>query len=558
MKDTFKQRLEFIYKNSDTAEKYSAVLSKMVEEAVIQPESKNEKWNEKDAILITYGDSIKTEDEKPVHTLHRFMKKHMDNALSYIHILPFFPFSSDDGFSVIDYKVVDPKLGTWKDVTEMSKDYALMADLVINHISAQSEWFTNYLQGKEPGASYFIEADPAKDYSAVTRPRSLPLLTPFETPDGTKHLWTTFSDDQIDLNFANPQVLIEMADVLLHYMKQGAKIIRLDAIAFLWKKDNTTCLHLPETHEVVKLLRDIMEAVDKNAILLTETNVPNKENLSYFGNGDEAHMVYQFSLPPLLLHALHTGNAQYLTEWARSIPQLEGNCTFFNFTASHDGIGVRPLEGLLPQDEFDTLVQNMQKFGGKISTRKTPEGTDVPYEMNITYFDACKGSAKGEDNLHIQRFLCSQTVMMSVKGIPAFYIHSLTATPNYYDGVKETGRARTINRMKWDKDTLENALESDTPTQIVFDEIKRLLEIRKTQKAFHPDAKQKVIDTDKDLFVIKRIADNGSKLLSISNMTDTPITLDCSELGSYSKDIIRNITIRQTEELGPYQTMWLV
>jgi len=120
------------------------------------------------------------------------------------------------------------------------------------------------------------------------------------------------------------------------------RIARLDAVAFLWKELGTNCLHLPETHELVKLFRDVCEIVAPRAIILTETNVPHAENVSYFGQGDEAHMVYQFSLPPLLLHAFITGNGQYLTHWASGLEPPPAGCTFFNFTASHDGVGVRP------------------------------------------------------------------------------------------------------------------------------------------------------------------------------------------------------------------------
>lgn len=547
-------RLRFIYKENYTdqlIQSFAELVSKYEKE-----DRENTKWDEKDAVLITYGDSIKTEGEMPLQTLRSFLNKNLKEQLSVVHILPFFPYSSDDGFSVIDFRKVNPELGDWKDITDLNKDFDLMADLVINHASSQGEWFQNFLKQEGKGKDFFICEDPDKDLSQVTRPRSTPLLTPYETAAGIKHVWTTFSADQVDLNFSNPEMLLEMMDILLGYIEKGARIIRLDAIAFLWKKIGTTCLHLPETHEVVKLMRDIAEFVNPAVVILTETNVPNKENLSYFGNDDEAHMVYQFSLPPLLLHALHTGNPEYLNTWAKSLPQLEGNKTFFNFTASHDGVGVRPLEGLLPDEEKETLVANMQKFGGKVNYKSNPDGSTSPYELNITYFDALKGTKNGEDNFQVERFLASQTVMMSFAGIPAFYIHSLTATPNYLEGVAQTGQNRTINRRKWNLKELNEVLSTETPQAQVFESIKRLISIRKKQTAFHPNAKQEILDLDNELFGLIRTSASQTIML-ICNLSDQNKSFELREgYEEVNYDLISEKNIDK-KELKPYQCLWL-
>lgn len=543
------KRLKTIYK-ANYSEKILSDLTNVIS-AYKSKKNDNAKWNESDVVLITYGDSIKTDGEKPLQTLKAFLCKHLKEQLSVVHILPFFPYSSDDGFSIIDFRQVNPELGNWDDVKDLTQEFDLMADLVINHASSKSEWFANFLQQEGTGKDYFICENPETDLSQVTRPRSTPLLTPYKTAAGTKYVWTTFSADQIDLNFSNPALLIEMMDILLGYIDKGARIIRLDAIAFLWKVIGTTCLHLPETHEVVKLMRDVAEAINPNIIILTETNVPNKENLSYFGNNDEAHMVYQFSLPPLLLHALHTGNSKYLNTWAKSLPQLDGDKTFFNFTASHDGIGVRPLEGLLPDDEKMVLVKNMEAFGGKVNYKSNPDGSTSPYELNITYFDALKGTAKGEDKYHTQRFLASQTVMMSMAGVPAFYIHSLTATPNYYEGVAETKQNRTINRRKWQLDELNNVLNTDTPQKYVFETLQKLISIRKKQPAFHPNAKQEILDLGTNMFVLKRES-TAQTITIVVNLTDKMQKIDYSGF-----DLISNSDF-SASQLLPYQCLWLV
>ncbi|NBC82656.1 MAG: alpha-amylase [Bacteroidetes bacterium] len=554
---TIEQRLRFIYKENISSQIIDHFIRTVAAENIMEGESA-EKWTEQDAILITYGDSIVSTREKPLQTLKSFLDEHLKESTSYVHILPFFPYSSDDGFSVINFTEVNPELGNWDHIRELQEHFGLMADLVVNHISQQSNWFKQFLLNKKPGREYFISPEPDTDLSMVVRPRSTPLLTPFLTTEGKKYVWTTFSEDQIDLNYANPELLLEMIKVLLFYAQQGIRIIRLDAIAFLWKKIGTNCLHLPETHEVVKLMRDILEHCYPSTIIITETNVPHKENISYFGNGDEAHMVYNFTLPPLLLHCLHTGNSGYLVEWAKSLDHPGDGRTYFNFTASHDGIGVRPLEGILPDEERNLLIENMKNFGGYLSSKSNSDGTNSPYEINITYFDAMKGNRYGEDQWQVDRFLCSQTIAMAFMGIPAIYIHSFTATRNYQEGVNETGRYRTINRKKWDKKELLELLNKETDTKFVFDELKRRLAIRKTIKAFHPSTNQEIIKTKSTLFALKRIMVNGNGLLSVSNISDQAEQVSANEWNITGKnDLLSGATIAERFNLAPYQTIWV-
>ena len=396
-----KARLKDIY-GAKISEEYFLKFMEMLKRHQCNPRY-GELWSERDVFLITYGDSLLKEGEKPLQTLQRFTKKRLAKAISIVHILPFFPYSSDDGFSVIDFKAVNETLGNWEDIASFRPQFKLMADLVANHISASSQWFQEFLEQKTPGKDYIYTVEDSFDTHNVVRPRSSALLTPVETKVGTRSVWTTFSPDQIDLNYTNPDLMMEMLEILLSYIDKGISIIRLDAIAFLWKRSGSACLHERETHEAVKLMRDVIEYCAPGTILLTETNVPHKENLSYFGAGDEAHMVYQFALPPMLLHALHTGNSKYLNTWAKSLVNPGYLMTFFNFTASHDGIGVRPLEGLLPDEEKERLYDHMKGFGAKISTRQGEGGQNIPYELNITYYDAMKGDQEGEDEWQKER-----------------------------------------------------------------------------------------------------------------------------------------------------------
>ncbi len=523
-------------------------------------------WDETSNILITYGDMVSHDDELPLVTLHSFLKEHLADVITGVHILPFFPYSSDDGFSVIDYREVNPDLGTWEDIERIARDFKLMVDLVLNHVSSRSQWFENYLAGIAPERGYFIEIEPDTDLSAVVRPRTTPLLTPAYTVYGERWVWTTFSEDQIDLNYANPDLLFEMLDILLGYIAKGARIIRLDAIAYLWKKPGTSCINLPETHEIVKLFRAIIDRVAPCVRLLTETNLPHEENISYFGDGDEAHMVYQFSLPPLLLHTMQTGSAAHLSAWASDLGDPPDGCGFLNFTASHDGIGVRPLEGILSDEEIEQVVENVKKCGGLVSSRTLSDGSEKPYELNITWFDAMRDPDDPENlTAQIRRFMCSQAIMLELKGIPAIYFHSLTATGNFHEGVKQTGMNRTINRRKWRRHEIEERLnDRESAASYVFRAYKKLIRIRSGQKAFHPDAAQEVMDLPDALFGIRRIARTGERVAAVSNVTGKPQNVALKsldpELAASGRvhDLISGDDINGELALEPWQTCWLV
>lgn len=518
-------------------------------------------WDEQDILLIAYGNSIYSENEYPLKTLKRFMDRYLNESITNVHILPFFPYTSDDGFSVSDYMTVNPEFGNWNDIRAISEQYGFMSDLVINHVSSEHLWFQNFLMNQDPGKDYFILPEPESDYRMVTRPRSTPLFTSVETKDGIRQVWTTFSADQVDLNFSNPAVLIEMIRILVYYIRQGARFIRLDAIAFLWKRKNTPCLHLNETHEVVRLLRTVASYVCPGTILITETNVPNKENWSYFGSGDEAHIVYQFSLPPLLLHTFFSENSSILSNWAKQIPETPSDQTFLNYTASHDGIGVRPLEGLLEDSELTRLIEGMVSFGGLISTKTNTDGSISPYEINIGYFDAMKGTMKGVDGLQEPRFICAQTIMLGLKGIPAFYIHSLLSTPNDYEGVQATGRARSMNRKRLLLHEVEDFLNRDTIHGRVFSELKRRIQIRMQCDAFHPSENQEILIFDPRVFAFIRYSKStGAKVLCLSNISGMEIKIPPhNHFQIEGEDLLSDDQIRSGDiiALKPYQTRWI-
>lgn len=525
------------------------------------------KWDESDVVAITYGDTFRRDGEKPLRTLLKFLDDHLSESISAVHVLPFFPYSSDDGFAVINYLQVNDALGEWQDIEQISRKFGLMVDLVINHASSRSSWFSDFKRGIRPGKDYFVSVPENTDVSNVVRPRPMPVLQPVQTLEGTRWVWCTFGPDQVDLDFSNPEVLLEFIQIMVSYIEAGSRFLRMDAVAFLWKEPGTTCIHLPQTHEVIKLLRLLAEVKAPGTIIVTETNVPNRENLTYFGNANEAHAIYNFSLPPLLVHTLLTGNCRHLKTWMMSMPPAQLGTCYLNFIATHDGIGLRPAEGLLEEGELDSLLAAFRSFGGHISTRAGPDGKERPYEANIALWDAVKGTIDGTvDGLQFDRFICAHTIMFGLEGIPAVYIHSFLGTPNDSDYVEKTGRYRSINRHVFEADECEVLLAHD---QIVDNrvlvELNRILKIRRNQPAFHPNAVQFTLHLGLELFAFWRQSlDRSQNLFCISNVSATDQVVQLSDINLIgTMDWVDLLGGEVVEDLGgslnlsAYQSVWL-
>jgi sucrose phosphorylase len=523
-------------------------------------------WSERDAVLITYGDTIMDGRHKPLDLLEDFLTRHMQGVVNGVHILPFFPFSSDDGFAVTDYRAVNTQLGEWSDIRRIASKFHLMSDLVLNHVSSQSGWFNAYRQGNAPYDRFFYEADPSHDLSAVVRPRTTPLLQEVETRDGTRHVWCTFSHDQVDLDFSNPEVLLEMLRIIRLHIDQGVRILRLDAVAFIWKEIGTTCIHLPQTHAIVQLLRLLADYAVETVVLLTETNVPRAENLSYFGNRNEAHAVYNFPLPPLILHAMQSGTARYLYRWQATMPPAQMGCTYLNFTASHDGIGMRPAEGVLPPHEIERMIATAREAGALVSMRTLPDGTEAPYELNCALFDMMRVTLAGEDGHHLARFLCSQTIPMSLEGIPAFYIHSFLATPSDHEAVERRGMNRAINRHRWQyPDLLERLADPASDQARVMAGLSDRLRIRSRQPAFHPNSTQFTLRLDDRLFgVWRQSLDRNQSIFAIHNVSAETVPITPTDINLIEDDIWVDLLsgeqidpAAETIVFAPYQCRWI-
>lgn len=515
-------------------------------------------WSERDALLITYGDSI-LGDAPPLPVLHDFLRTEVADLISFVHLLPFYPFTSDDGFSVVDFRTVRDDLGTWADVTRMAEDYRLVFDGVINHVSAASEYVKGFCAGDPRYADFCIALDPATDTSKVLRTRNLPLLHDYQTTTGVQWLWTTFSRDQVDLNYRNPQVLLEILDVLLFYAQHGAAMVRLDAIPYMWKELGTSCAHLPQTHALIKLIRDVYDAIAPHVLLLTETNVPHRENVVYFGDqGDEAQMIYNFTLAPLILWSLHKGNAAVLTDWARGLEYVGDRATFLNITATHDGIGARPTEGILSYAERMELVQLAKDHGGDVTGKRNSDGSIAPYEINVNYFDAVNDPRAAEPvELQVRRFMLSQAIPMCLLGMPGIYLHSLLGSRNDYDGVKRTGRARSINREQLQLPRLRAKLAEPASVRArVFGAYRKFLQLRTGQSAFHPNARQEILDLGPAIFAVRRHnLQTGQTITAVHNVTSHAIAVTVPEARI---DILTGEQLTTAPvTLAPYQVRWL-
>jgi len=554
---------------AEAFERLRAILDRYRDISASQAAPAKDILSERDSVLITYADQLSGPDVHPFQALNNFCEQHLSGLVSSLHLLPFFPYSSDDGFSVIDYRAVNPAFGDWDDVSTLGRQFRLMFDAVINHASVQHEWFRAFLRDDPGYRDYFIVVNEDPDLSQVVRPRALPLLTEFDTASGPRQVWTTFSADQVDLNFQNPDVLLEIINTLLFYVERGALLIRLDAIAYLWKEIGTSCIHLPQTHRIIRLFRAVLDIVAPQVLLITETNVPHRDNISYFGNGsDEAQMVYNFALPPLVLHTFYTGDSRVLSKWASELKLPSNRTTFFNFLASHDGIGVNPARGILSEGEIDAMIERTARHGGLVSYKNEAGGAQIPYELNINYFDALSDPGADESlDTQVDRFMTAQAIMLALVGVPGIYFHSLFGSRSWRAGVESTGRNRTINRQKFDLAAFESELADEASLRYqVFRRYAQLLRARSASSAFHPHGEQKILDHGEAVFALLRVSPaRNRRVLCLHNVSDRPQKVMANwddVFNSHSDRLTDLVTLTNFPSndnlvLKPCQTLWL-
>ncbi len=523
---------------------------------------KKKNISEKTSLIISYGDSVYSSQKGSIKVFHSFFKKNLKSYFDSIHFLPFYPSSSDSGFAVKDHYKIENRLGNWSDIKKISKSNNIMADMVINHSSARGLWFKNFLKNKRPGKDYFLTINSKFNISKVVRPRDHKLLKKINIFKKTDYLWRTFSPDQIDLNFKNPSVLLRFVKIMIHLINNGVTIFRLDAIAYLWKESATSCINLKQTHEIIKLLRIINNLLNIKTIIITETNLPENENLSYFGNNDEANWIYNFSLPPLLIHGFLFENSTYLNKWSKNLPSTKNGNSYINFIASHDGIGIRPTEGIFYKKTLNDFIKRLKKNGSKFSFRKIKNKSKKIYEANITVANALKKSDYDKKGIFfLERYISAHAIMISFEGVPAIYFNSLFGTSNDEAKFVITGNNRDVNRYKWNLDNISKKLINKKSKQsIIFNKLVNLLSIRRKQKAFHPNALRYNVNFGSKIFAFKRISiDKKQTIICITNLSSKIQKPKLNKTYIQWKNIIgpkirieKNIIL-----LRPYETIWL-
>ncbi len=563
---TIRSKLDNIYKtflSKKNIDYFENEIAQIIHHFNKKNPKKKKSISEKTTLVICYGDSVYSEKKKSIRVFQNFFQKKLKDYFDTIHFLPFYPSSSDSGFAVKDHYKVESKLGNWQDIKNVSKSSDVMADMVINHSSARGLWFKNFLKKKEPGKDYFLTVDSKFNTSKVIRPRDHRLLKKIKIFKKSDYLWRTFSPDQIDLNFRNPSVLIQFIKIMIHLINNGVTIFRLDAIAYLWKENGSKCINLEQTHEIIKLLRNITNLLNIKTNIITETNLPEKENLSYFGKNDEANWIYNFSLPPLLIHALLFENSIFLNKWSKNLPNTKKGNSYLNFIASHDGIGMRPTEGLFNQKVLNNFLKRLKKNGSKFSYRKVLNKTKKVYEANITVFDALKKSdydQKGK--FYFERYLSAHAIMISFEGIPAIYFNSIFGTANDEAKFIISGNNRDINRYKWNLKNISNKLkDSKTKQNKFYSSICNLLKIRRNQKAFHPNALRINIDFGRKIYGFKRISeDKKQTILCVTNLSSKIQTIKIDKKNQKMKNLLNskiNIMNKKFLILKPFETIWL-
>ncbi len=592
-------RLSFLYGESEAKQHYPELerilkvyyahkpLERIQAEQDLIPANR---FTEKDVILITYGDLLYNETESPLANLAHFLQEipGFHKTINTLHILPFFPYSSDRGFSITDFHTVDPKLGSWQDIENIGDRYQLMFDAVCNHTSSQSIAFQEMLNGNpdyKDIATVYRSPDELtpEQRQMVVRPRTSDILTEFQSMDGSIWVWTTFSADQIDLNYRNPKVLLWVIETLLLYVRRGADVIRLDAVTYLWEIPGTSCANLEQTHETIKLFRDIFNVVAPGIAVITETNIPHEQNISYFGEGhDEAQMVYNFALPPLVLHTFYREDTTALSEWARELEFPSETTTYLNILDTHDGIGLMGAKNILSPEDIHYLISRAREHGAFVSYRTAENGENEPYEINTTWFSALNVDSSNEDlKVQIKRFVASRSLALVLKGVPGIYLHGLIGSTNDVDTVLKTKSKRDINRQIISVTSLYEELKlSTSKLSQLTESLGKLLEIRVRQSAFHPQGDQQILTLSPQCFTVFRVAPGCEEhILTVTNVTNqvchleiplAKLQLDNSDSivcvtpeDNYWYDLVNKRGWRVQQQkisliLQPYDVVWLI
>ena len=456
---------------------------------------------------------------------------------------------------------LEPRLGSWEHLGALAHGRTLMADLVLNHVSAAHPWVQQFRNHQQPGVDCVLAPDPDAGWDQVVRPRSSALFTPLQTDTGIRSVWTTFGPDQVDVDWSSDAVLQGFIDLLVRMTRHGVSWLRLDAVGYVWKEPGSRCIHHPRAHLLVKVLRSVLETLQPQGVVVTETNVPEEENLSYLRPGDEAHIAYNCPLPPLLLDAILRERADLLNAWLLRWPQLPALTTLLNFSASHDGIGLRPLEGQMDENRLEQLLEACERRGGLISHRRLSDGTERPYEINISWWSAMADGGRDPSLLQRQRFRLSQLLVMALPGVPAFYLPTVLASSNDEASFRQSGHRRDLNRERFNAEAIERTLRNpDSDASFCLSMLDNAMAIRSTLRAFHPQASFSCLPTNApDRVLIKR-GEGADSLWAVHNFSAQRIDLNLRTLANESRwcDRLQGSAVMPNQlTLAPFAVHWL-
>ena len=486
----------------------------------------HERWDGGSSVLITYADSLVGRDEAGLLTLSKVINGHYAALASVVHVLPFLRSSSDGGFAVASHEELEPRLGDWAYLELLSRGRTLMADLVLNHVSASHPWVQQFIRGEEPGLSCIYAPDPGGDWGGVIRPRSSSLFTTLATSSGPRAVWSTFGPDQLDVDWSHPEVLQGFTRLLSRLCAHGVSWLRLDAVGFVWKEEGSSCMHHDQAYRLVRILRRLLEQAHPKGVVVTETNVPEEENLSYLRSGNEAHLAYNFPLPPLLLEALISQRADLLNHWLKRWPSLPVGTTLLNFSACHDGVGLRPVEGLMDAQRLQRLLEACERRGGLVSHRRLADGGESPYEINISWWSAMAGEGRDGAQWQLQRFLLSQLLVLALPGVPAFYLPALLAQANDLQRFSQSGHRRDLHRPQQQAEVLERELaDPQHPASQVLAGLEQAMAIRRVHSALHPSAAMRVLSDGRSDLVLLERGGGTRRLWAIHNLTGRRLSL---------------------------------
>jgi sucrose phosphorylase len=433
--------------------------------------------------LITYADRLGGGDLK---TLHQLLKGPLAGLFGGIHILPFYyPIhGTDAGFDPVDHTRIDPYLGSWADIKTLGQDVDLMADLIVNHVSSSSPQFLDYSEKGDASiyknmfltlASIFPSGATEADLMTIYRPRpGLPFSYTVLKNNQKRLLWTTFSKEQIDINVTDPQGEAYLKSVLQTLHDNGIRMVRLDAVGYAIKKAGSSCFMIPETFDFIEHLA--AQAAALNIEILVEIHSHFRRQIEIARQVDR---VYDFALPPLVLHAIFNCTAHYLKEWLEISPR-----NAITVLDTHDGIGVidigadstdpqnRP--GIIPPEELDALVEKIHtntNGQSRLATGVAASNLDL-YQVNCTFYDALGRNDRD--------YLLARAIQFFAPGVPQIYYVGLLAGENDMTLLAKSGVGRDINRHYFMPEEIHRAIQRPV-VQSLFE----LIRFRNRHPAFH-------------------------------------------------------------------------